>query len=285
MKKYIIGVSLSILAVIVVAILWPSGSDRQSTSNTPKGTYIALGDSVPAGVGLRDYSDSSACDRTEQAYPNLVADKLGYTLESVACSGATTQNGLLGSQDVNQLAVRPQLDVVLGTKKPNLISITIGANDANWTTAIQKCYAGVCGSDADTIAAQAGITSAAANLGQALGQVKSRYPTRTPAVVVTGYYKLFPVDMPTSCTDLRGIGSSELAWIRQLQDSIDGALQGVAARYDFVTFVPVGFMNHELCTSDPWIQGLGSKAPYHPTDTGQAAIANQIVNALAAKRK
>ena len=33
------------------------------------------------------------------------------------------------------------------------------------------------------------------------------------------------------------------------------------------------FAGHELCTSDPWVQGPGDPAPLHPTATGELAIA------------
>jgi hypothetical protein len=47
---------------------------------------------------------------------------------------------------------------------------------------------------------------------------------------------------------------------------------------------------HEYCTSEPWTYGLSvlllnddSQAPFHPTPSGQAAIAAVLQQALAAK--
>lgn len=284
MKKCLLWIVGVVVAVFAVIAFWPS----VDTTQTPQavvsnGRYIALGDSVAAGVGLENYSDSSACDRTNQSYPNLVASKLNYSLHSVACSGATTQNGLLGSQDVNQLSVDPQIKAVLTKKAPALISMTIGANDANWTSFIQKCYTGECGSDEDTAAVTASLGTASDNLTQALNQIKTAYPSKTPRVILTGYYKLFPSDPTESCTEISGIDASELAWINQLQDDINTSLQTVASQFDFAIYVPISFAGHELCTSDSWIQGLGAKAPYHPTDAGQTAIADQIVQTLKPK--
>jgi lysophospholipase L1-like esterase len=260
-----------------------SGSDEPVSSTQPtEGTYIALGDSVAAGVGLKDYSDSSACDRTRQSYPEVLAKALNYRLTHVACSGAKTTEGLIGRQTVNNLALPPQIEALQSDNRPDLVTITIGANDANWTTYLTKCYTAVCGSQADTDGVAAGVVQAATNLDRALRQIQSTYPSETPRVVVTGYYRLFP-DTPASssaCTELSGIEPAELAWIRQLQDTIDDALRATAAKYAFARFVPVDFGGHELCTDDPWIQGIGAKAPYHPTEAGQAAIARQIRSAL-----
>ena len=243
-----------------------------------QGRYLALGDSVAAGIGLADYNDSSACNRTKQAYPNLVAKELNYQLMSVACSGATTAAGLIGAQDVNKLAVTDQITTALTTKKPKLITITIGANDARWTSFIQKCYAATCGSDSDTAAVEAGIATSSSNLKNALERIKSTYPSSQPLVMLTGYYKLFAVQPAlASCTETTNLEAVELDWIRQLQTSIDSSLQTVAGEYSFVSFVPLSFDGHELCSDTPWVQGLSAKAPFHPTEAGQQAIADQIV--------
>jgi hypothetical protein len=33
------------------------------------------------------------------------------------------------------------------------------------------------------------------------------------------------------------------------------------------------FTGHGLCSSDPWVQGIASDAPFHPTAAGELAIA------------
>ncbi|TAH32876.1 SGNH/GDSL hydrolase family protein [Candidatus Saccharibacteria bacterium] len=281
MKKYLLWGALAVVGLLVaitVVALWQT--KKNPAPITYKGTYVALGDSVAAGVGLDEYADSSACNRTTQAYPTVVAAKLHYKLQSVACGGATTQNGLMGPQDVNQLMVPPQIKAATTGSKPQLITLTIGANDADWTTFLQKCYVATCGSSSDTDAVTAGVASAVSNIRLALDQIHSTYPTETPRVVITGYYQLFPTSPSANCAELTGIDSAELAWIATLQSSVNTALQSVAVDYSFVRYVPISFAGHELCTSTPWIQGLGAKAAYHPTAAGQAAMADQIVQAL-----
>lgn len=281
--KYVAGLVL-LVVVIITGTVVRSPNKQASKLQVTNGYYVALGDSVAAGIGLKEYSDSSACDRTEQAYPKLVAPRLNYKLKSVACSGATTEMGLLGSQNVNELAVTPQLSALLSGDKPQLVTITLGANDTEWTSLIQKCYAELCGSSADTEAVQAAVSSVAANLEQAFMQIKNKYPSGTPPVIITGYYKLFSPEPAVGCTELSGIEPTELNWITQLQDTIDTALQTATVNYNFVTYIPISFSGHELCTDNPWIQSLNAKKPYHPTEAGQVAIANQIVAALEKKK-
>jgi hypothetical protein len=45
-----------------------------------------------------------------------------------------------------------------------------------------------------------------------------------------------------------------------------------AAQFDFSSPQP-DFTGHQLCTPQPYVQGLGAAAPFHPTVLGQLAIA------------
>src|SRR5882672_5758967 len=67
------------------------GSSAPATTPQPANTrYVALGDSVAAGLGLPAISgDDARCGRSALAYPALVAANLKLSLTNVACSGAT----------------------------------------------------------------------------------------------------------------------------------------------------------------------------------------------------
>ena len=278
-----IGVLLVVAAIVVFVILRDTPVDQITV--TPTKTYIALGDSVAAGVGLKNDSDSSACNRTNEAYANQAAKQLNYQLTNIACSGATLPAGILGKQEVNKLALTAQLDQLFAIKEPDLITMTVGANDAHWTEVIKKCYISVCGSNADTLAVNQDLATMQKNLQTALATIKSQYDNKEPTVLVTGYYQVFPNDDGASCTDLIGISDTELAWGRQLQSSINDAIQEVVTRNSATAkFVPVSFAEHELCTKDSWVQGLTEPQPYHPTAAGQAAIAKQVVSATRAQQ-
>lgn len=249
---------------------------KTATVAMPTKSYVALGDSVAAGVGLKDESDSSACDRTKQSYPFIVAKTLNYNLTSLACSSASLTEGVLGSQTVNQLALPAQLDALFALKAPDLITITIGANDADWLQIIGKCYTGICGSAGDTAAVNARLAIVTTNLTAALQRIKDHYGAHQPAVFVTGYYQVFPATT-TTCTDLTGIDASELAWGRQQQAAISKAAKDAIPTSTLYRYVDIDFSGHELCTSDSWIQSIGDKQVYHPTQIGQAEMAKQIV--------
>ena len=45
-----------------------------------------------------------------------------------------------------------------------------------------------------------------------------------------------------------------------------------AAQFQFSAPQP-DFAGHQLCTAQPYVQGLSSPAPFHPTAAGQLAIA------------
>lgn len=280
MKKYYIGVGVALVgAVIALAVLQHRQSPKGTVSSISK-TYVALGDSVAAGVGLNEDSDSSACNRTNQSYPNKVAAKLNYTLKNIACSGATLPEGVLGAQTVNQLAISPQLQQLFAAPKPSLISLTVGANDAQWTSVIAKCYTSECGTPEDAASVASNLAAVSTNVRTALAQIQTHYAQNVPRVLVTGYHQVFPAGNVENCSDLKGIDASELSWGRQLQASISDTLRDAAMGYSFVTFVPVDYTGHELCTTDSWVQGLNDKQPYHPTEAGQAAFASAILNTV-----
>jgi lysophospholipase L1-like esterase len=90
---------------------------------------VSLGDSYSSGVGTRVYyNDGSNCSRSPDAYAPQIASQRGYALSFQACSGAKTT-------DVNT----NQLGPLNGTT--NLVTITIGGNDAGFSNVIVDCAA------------------------------------------------------------------------------------------------------------------------------------------------
>jgi len=101
--------------------------------------YFGLGDSIASGHGLMD--TGGPCRRSLRSYPHKVAELLSQRYATVnwtilACSGATA-----GQPSRRTLADDPnkwlqnQVDYVLAhlSNRPTLVSITIGANDFNWS--------------------------------------------------------------------------------------------------------------------------------------------------------
>ncbi len=279
MKKIYAGVLFFIIAIALIAITSATHKNTNKVTASPTKNYVALGDSVSAGDGLETYSDSSACNRTNQSYPNIVASKLYLKLSSLSCSGATIEQGISGSQTVNQLALSSQLSQAYRIlSKPDMISITIGANDVQWTDFITKCYSGQCGTSSDSSDAAVLLQTLNINLNNVLTSIKDHYGGVSPKVIVTGYYQIFPSSGST-CTDIKGITPSEIIWLLQQQDNLNTTIKSVVANYSFAKYAAIDFSGHELCTSDPWIQGLNDKAPYHPTDSGQTQYASAVIAA------
>ena len=280
MKKLLIaGTVIALFLMGGSLVLSARRSDVPKAAAPPSGSLVALGDSVAAGVGLAPDSDSSACARTDQSYPHLVAAKQNLNLHNLACTGATLPAGIVGNQAVNQLAVAPQLDQLFALPMPTYITLTAGANDVDWTGFITKCYAGVCGTPADTAAAAARLAAMSQNMQSLLKQIGEHYGDDSPPVLVTGYYQVFPTTT-AGCSDLSGIDAAELAWGRQQQANLNDAIRTATSLFKFATFTPIDFSGHELCSPDSWVQGLSDKQPYHPTPAGQAAYATQIISAM-----
>src|ERR1700739_2926637 len=91
--------------------------------------YVALGDSYSSGVGTRVYyNDGTSCERSPDAYAPQIASQRGYALTFEACSGAKTT-------DVTNNQLGPL------NSSTNLVTITIGGNDAGFSTVIENCAA------------------------------------------------------------------------------------------------------------------------------------------------
>ena len=274
MRKLLLGLVIaSIVAGAGFVALRDSAPVHVITA--PTKLYVALGDSVAAGLGLSPYSDASACDRTDQGYPKLVAQAHNFKLISLACSGATIDAGIDGAQTVNDLPIKSQLDQLYVLPKPTQISITIGANDMGWTDIITRCYTTACGSEADTAGVNARLAAVASNMQTVLQKIAAHYGASVPRVVVTGYYQLLPSAL-ASCPEMTGLDAGELTWERAQEDKLNATIQSSVAGHSFARYAAVDFSGHELCTADSWVQNISAPAPFHPTAAGQNEYVRSI---------
>jgi len=246
--------------------------------------YVALGDSVAAGAGLpvTDPSDEAkACGRSAQGYPALLAPSVDSPFTDLACGGATVMAGIMGPQTTNGVTVPAQIDRAFEQGVPKLITISIGTNDVNWSNVINKCYSSTCGTWQDTRDAAKLEYAYYKNLHNTLETIKRRAENAsvTPHVILVGYYKPVSNQQP-SCGDTAPLTSSEISWIRAQVNIINGIMKANALQYGFADYAPVDFSGHEFCSAQPWVQGLGSRAPFHPNAAGQAAIAQAILAKL-----
>jgi lysophospholipase L1-like esterase len=241
-------------------------------------TYlVSMGDSVAAGDGLPvTSSDNLAieCGQSNDAYPFLVAQAKGLALKQFACSGATVSSGILKSQQVEGQSLQPQLTAASPYLKNSDIVITIGANDVDWEQELYACATSDCGTTSNMTLFQQNLSQLSANLATMLQTIHSLHPRR---VLLNTYYPL--LNNTDTCLASQGITAGKIQWVNDREAELNAAINSAAKEFNYQT-VLITFAGHLLCDTDPWIQGLSSAAPLHPTTAGQADIAGLDENAL-----
>ncbi len=245
---------------------------------TTAGSYVALGDSVAAGIGLPTVStvpsEETRCGRTQEAYPYAVAAAIQLPLIHLACSGATAGD-LITQQRVDGPNPSAQLGRAYASGTPQLITITAGANDAHWQELILNCYYRDCATVPAKKLAEGYLLALQGKLFALFTSIQLRSGGTPPTMIYTGYYN----PASSSCTQTLGgrITSAEVAWITGEVNSLNSTIQQVASYYPFVRFAPVDFTGHDVCSTDSWIQGIQDSQPLHPTAAGQQAIAQSVL--------
>ncbi|MBB5924534.1 lysophospholipase L1-like esterase [Actinoalloteichus hoggarensis] len=242
-------------ALIAVALGAPAASAEETVPAAPV-DYVALGDSYASGTGIGDYhSGSGSCLRSPGAYPELWAaanDVSSFTF--AACSGAVTDDVVTG-----------QLGGL--TADTDLVSISIGGNDAGFVEVITRC----------TLLGTAGCQNAAAEANE---YIQTELPARLDAtyaairsaapnssVVVLGYPRLFH---PTgACVLTEGARAA----LNATADLLSEVTAGRAAAAGFVyADVRSHFDGRGVCASTPWINSLAwpITESFHPNAAGHA---------------
>lgn len=102
---------------------------------------VALGDSYSSGVGtFKYYNTGNGCHRSELGYPPYVAKKFGHdNFTFAACSGAVTDDFYVANpKNANEPAQLNRL-----TEDTELVTLTIGGNDAGFEEVLKKCIKGI----------------------------------------------------------------------------------------------------------------------------------------------
>jgi lysophospholipase L1-like esterase len=230
--------------------------------------YVALGDSYSSGVGTRVYyNDGSNCSRSPDAYGPKIAAARGYALNFQACSGAKTT-------DVNSNQLGP---LNSGT---NLVTITIGGNDAGFSTVIVDCAAWYFPCDSAIDNANSFIENQLpALLDTTYNDIRAR--ATAAHVVVLGYPHLFD-NNGTTC-NFNALTSAHEKRLNNTADLLDGVISARAAAHHF-SYVDSRnqFLPHEVCSSSEWLNGQSwpVSESYHPNISGQQDFTNQIEGVL-----
>lgn len=248
--------------------------------------YLAVGDSIPAGVGVGE----------SHAYPAIL-DHLSRRLELVedlAVSGATVT-------DVTaQLAAVPEA----GRASIRRISLTVGANDIGWGAALALCV-NAPAECADTVV----DPSTGATLGQAIGVAVAGLSASLPALLarahqwypnatiyVSSYYRLFG-SKAKDCVLADGavVSAGNQAWLNSTADRLNATIRrsvasvnasGPARVARYVNAAQL-FRGHGFCDKGArWVfgpievaLGVDAAAIAHPNYRGQAAYALAFLRA------
>lgn len=262
MKRF----TLITFLILVCAMMLPAQAHAASSS------YAALGDSIAAGAGLANIDPT--CDRSQQAYPYSVAQSTGLSLSHYACSGAKVDEGIYGVQERNSTTLPAQLDQAYMNGTPSLITMTIGANDTRWMQFIRQCYYIRCGYSVDTARFNTYLIDLKLELNVIMAKIHRLSNGNPPQVIVTGYYD--PLSY-AACSDTSGLTPNEISWLKNRVYSLNNAIMGTITKYSYADYMPVSFAGHELCSTDSWVQSPSSAMPFHPTASGQQAIANTVL--------
>jgi lysophospholipase L1-like esterase len=223
-------------------------------------SYAALGDSYSSGLGAGSYiSSSGSCDRSTKAYPEQWADANSpASFVSVACAGATTAD-VINSQ-VSALSA--------GT---TLVSITIGGNDAGFSSVMETCVLSSTSTCLSAVAAAKAFaaTQLPARLASTLQAIRQRAPNAR--IVLLGYPDLYDLSKSGTCI---GLSSKDRTALNSGADALDSALSAAAQGSQNTVFADVRlqFAGHEICDSGSWLHSvdiLAISSSYHPTASGQ----------------
>jgi lysophospholipase L1-like esterase len=223
--------------------------------------YVALGDSYSSGLGAGDYiSSSGSCDRSTRAYPEQWADaNAPASFISVACAGATTAD-VRGSQ-VSALSA-----------STTLVSITIGGNDAGFSSVMETCVLSSTSTCLKAVSNAEAFVNTNTQLPALLNATLQAIRAHAPAakIVVLGYPELYHLSRSSTCI---GLSTKDRTALNGGADDLDSAL-AAAAQANGDTFADVRgqFAPHEICDSSSWLNSVdifAISSSYHPNAAGQ----------------
>ena len=188
---------------------------------------------------------------------------------NLACDSATISHGLLGPQVHNGVRLPPQLDQAERASRASVIIVSVGADDLNWAAVLRYCSVTPNCNDRAT---QAYFQQQLASFSKDYLDLLSRLAALPshPQVIINRYYN--PFGTQPGCLAPAGLTAANLQTLNSRLATLNAVLAKGAAQFSFSSPQP-DFTGHELCSAQPYVQGLGAAAPFHPTAAGQLAIA------------
>ncbi|MGE5133676.1 MAG: SGNH/GDSL hydrolase family protein [Gemmatimonadota bacterium] len=234
---------------------------------------VVLGDSTAAGAGLAQVSrgtwSDAACGRSPDSYASDLAAANDWHVLNASCDSATISEGLLGSQFRSGRHLPPQIDVAQRAPHATVVIVSVGADDLNWSTMVVYCaVAPRCDDRATTAYFQQQLAQFSKDYLQLLSQLAT-LPGH-PTVIVNRYYD--PFGPTAACLTKAGLTDVKLRTLNSRLATLNAVLAKGAQQFGFASPQP-DFAGHQLCSAQPYVQGLTAPAPFHPTALGQLAIA------------
>jgi GDSL-like Lipase/Acylhydrolase family len=234
---------------------------------------VVIGDSTAAGAGLSLVADAShidrACGRSSDSYAEGLAGANGWRVMNLACNAATISHGLLGPEHRHGLLVPAQLGATLRAQDASVVIVSVGADDLKWSAIVKFCAAAPrCNDRASTAYFQQKLAAFSKDYFQLLTELANLHGR--PRVIINLYYDPFGNDL--RCIAGRGLTAAKVAILRSRLVTLNKVLSTGAAEFGYASVQP-SFAGHQLCAPQPYVQGAGDLAPFHPTELGQLAIA------------
>jgi lysophospholipase L1-like esterase len=275
-----------------------AGTSRAAT--VLRGSYVALGDSYTAGLGVPEQTGATAgCGQSTSSYPYLVARTLRLDLTDMSCSSATIAD-MTAAQPTGQGTNPAQLSAL--SSGTALVTVSIGGNDIGLIDIVTKC------TELDLVPAlipglgsagrtpcedfytaggtdQIGqrIQAVTGRLAGTLTQIGERAPHAR--VYVVGYPDLLPTG-GGGCGGALGITAGDVAFLNREEVRLNAVLEQAAraAGDGYVdTYTPS--RGHNACSAPGrrWLEPLlaaSAAAPLHPNAAGERGMADAVLAAV-----
>jgi GDSL-like Lipase/Acylhydrolase family len=234
---------------------------------------VVMGDSTAAGLGNPQAAHPSLlaryCQRSPQAYADVLSQLYNWHVLNLACSGATIPAGILGPQQLSGFTAPAQLSVAKKATNASVLITSIGADDVGWSALLRLCtITPTCDNRAAIAYFQQRLAVFAVHYYQLLRQLAA-LPSH-PTVLINLYYD--PLDPQQHCLDSVGLTPAKEKSLLILLNALNEVL-AKGARASGLIAVHPDFTGHALCDPNSFVQGLSDPAPFHPNAAGELTIA------------
>lgn len=309
------------LAVLGSAVAFAAGVflPAQSAGAAPSAAqrleWVALGDSYTAGA-IKAAGDTfevprDGCERTDQAYPQIIDSDLGSLvgLTNVSCGNATIENVHVREQepighhlppfstdpDYPFPPVPPQIDAV--APDTDLVTVGVGGNTLGFGEIIFNCLQVGQGSGgvgtpcrdelADSIPER--LEKVSSEYGDMLDAIHRRAPFAR--VLTVGYPTIVPQDTGkcryNDWEQFASITRDDLDWLRtDVLEPLNAVIEQATHQYgDAFVDLYRSSHNHSVCDAGKWVEGIFTSFPnepalVHPNAQGHQNAARHVEDAI-----